>query len=282
MTAITSSHHRASPVHPARSSARHGPPGGRLALGGVVDSEWLKARSLRSTWYITAGVVGAVVGIGTINAVGAALGKANPQAPADPLAGALTGIGLAQLLAAALGILAVTGEYATGTIRPSLSAVPRRRALVVAKAFVTGALTFVAGVAAVAAVAASFTLAHVITDREALAANATEPTVLRALVGAAVYLGLTTVVGAACGWLVRSTMGATALVAAILYLPGLLALVVPGGNDAAPYLPANAGSALLQLGPTTLLSPLAGLAVLTAYSAGITALAAVRLNRGDV
>lgn len=279
MTAIASSHHRASTVHPARSSAQQGSPGGRLTLGGVVDSEWLKARSLRSTWYITAGQVGAVVGIGTINAVGAALGKANPQAPADPLAGALTGIGLAQLLAAALGILAVTGEYATGTIGPSLSAVPRRRALVVAKAFVAGALTLAAGVAAVAA---SFTLAHVIADREALAANATEPTVLRALGGAAVYLCLTTVVGAACGWLVRSTMGGTALVVAILYLPGLLALVVPGGDDAAPYLPANAGSALLQLGPTTLLSPLAGLAVLTAYSAGITALAAVRLNRGDV
>lgn len=279
MTTIISSHHRTSPVHTAESSARQSLPDGRLTLGGVVDSEWLKARSLRSTWYITAGLVGAVVGIGTINAVGAVLGKADPQAPADPLAGALTGIGLAQLLAAALGILAVTGEYATGTIRPSLSAVPRRPALVVAKALVAGALTLAAGLAAVAA---SFTLAHVIADRDALAANATESTVLRALAGAAVYLCLTTVVGAACGWLVRSTMGATALVVAILYLPGLLALVVPGGDDATPYLPANAGSALLQLEPTTLLSPLAGLAVLTAYSAGITALAAVRLNRGDV
>ncbi|MEZ5406849.1 MAG: hypothetical protein R2761_02425 [Acidimicrobiales bacterium] len=279
MTVTTSSHHRTSPVQAARSSTRQGPPGGRLTLGGVVDSEWLKARSLRSTWYIAAGLVGAVVGIGTINAVGAVLGQANPQAPADPLAGALTGIGLAQLLAAALGILAVTGEYATGTIRPSLSAVPRRPALVVAKALVAGALTLGA---AVAAVAASFTLAHMIADRDALAANATEPTVLRALAGAAVYLCLTAVVGAACGWLLRSTMGATALVVAILYVPGLLALVVPGGDAAAPYLPANAGSALLQLGPTTLLSPLAGLAVLSGYSAGISALAAVRLNRSDV
>ncbi len=261
------------------TSADRAQPGGRLPLRGAVDSEWVKARSLRSTWYLVAGLVGAVAGIGTINAIGTALGKANPQAPADPLAGALTGIGLAQLLAAALGILTVTGEYATGTIRSSVTAVPRRPTLVVAKALVTGAITLGAGLAAVAV---GFALANVITDRDALASNATEPAVLRTLVGAAIYLSLTTVLAAACGWLVRYTMGATALVVAILYLPGLLALIVPGGDTATPYLPANAGSALLQLGPTTLLSPLAGLAVLIAHTAAITALAAARLAQADI
>ena len=48
--------------------------------------------------------------------------------------GSLTGTGVGQALAAILGALAVTGEYGTGMIRTTLAAVPRRTAMLTAKA----------------------------------------------------------------------------------------------------------------------------------------------------
>ena len=105
----------------------------------LIRYEWIKLRSLRSTWFIVGGLL-VVTGIAGIDGVHAAF-RANENAKADPVYGTV-GITYAQYLALVLGVLSVTAEFGTGAIRGSLLVVPRRMSFYAAKAFVAGALAF--------------------------------------------------------------------------------------------------------------------------------------------
>src|SRR5580704_10162539 len=98
----------------------------------VLTSEWTKLRSVRSTyWTLLVAVV-----------LSHAPGK---QTPVDPLLPGLISQEYAVLAVGVLGVLAFSTEYGTGLIRTTFAAVPRRRAVLAAKAAVIGALTLVAG-----------------------------------------------------------------------------------------------------------------------------------------
>jgi ABC-2 type transport system permease protein len=119
----------------------------------VAGSEWTKLRSLRSTyWTVGAGAV-AMVGFGALLSAAFARhhGELGPAAPAgfDPAGYSLSGFFLSQLAMGTLGVLVVTAEYQTGSIRASLTATPQRHMLPTAKAAV------LAGVAASAAAGSS-------------------------------------------------------------------------------------------------------------------------------
>ena len=73
-------------------------------------------RSLRSAAWLLAGIVVSIVGIGVMPALGVAVGALPPTGDADPAGGTLDGLSAAQLLAGALGVVAVTSEYASRTI----------------------------------------------------------------------------------------------------------------------------------------------------------------------
>ena len=90
-----------------------------------------------------------IVGIGVMPALGVAVGALPPDGGADPTGGALGGMSAAQLLAGALGVVAVTSEYASRTIAATLTAVPRRLPLVGAKAGVVGVVVFLTALGAV-------------------------------------------------------------------------------------------------------------------------------------
>jgi hypothetical protein len=96
-------------------------------------------------------------------------------------------------------------------------------------------------------------------------------------VGSALFLTVTAVLGAGLGWLLRSTGGALAGLYAFLFLPSALGLVVP---SALPYLPGNAGTAILQVGDSAL-SPWDGLALYAPYAAAALLASAVVLVRRD-
>jgi hypothetical protein len=111
-----------------------------------------------------------------------------------------------------------------------------------------------------------------------------DPGVTRAVIGTGVYLGAVTVIGAAIGWIVRSTPGAL-----VTYLGLLLVLPVITGNllgswgrTIAKYLPSEAGMSILtSVRIPELLSPSASAVVLAAWVVGTVALAAVLLRRRD-
>jgi ABC-2 type transport system permease protein len=190
----------------------------------VLRSEWRKLWSVRSTWWCTGIYLLLVGGTGWLAAA-----RTGSSGRADAAVSvALTGFGFGQLLLVVLGALAVTSEFGSGSALGTLTAVPRRTRLLIAKTLVVAVwcALLTAVLAAVCFLAARTLIAvpggvpwH-------------DPDVLRALglqVGAATLVG---VLAVALGAVVRSTAGAVALGAALVFaLPPILALV--GGEIAA-------------------------------------------------
>ena len=124
---------QAARVAGATARAGAGPP----PRTGCSLSEWTKLRSLRSTWWTLA--LAAVIGLGFAVAVAATVGAGDLSADAlgaDDVALVLGATGVAALVLGVLGALQMSSEYASRSISVSLTAVPGRRALLVAKAAV--------------------------------------------------------------------------------------------------------------------------------------------------
>jgi ABC-2 type transport system permease protein len=247
----------------------------------VVKSEWIKFTSLRSSWLTLAGAVAAMVVIALV--IGGNIGsKWSTLAPDDVApSGVLRGYFLGQLLIGVLGVLFVSAEYSTGMIRSTLAAVPRRIPVVLAKALVFG------GIALVAMTAASvtgFLGAQGLLSQSHHGVSLFDSGVLRVVVGTGAYLAMIGLLGAALGWIVRSTAGGIAgLVGFLIVVPVVLG-VMPGtwGKNVVEYLPAGAGSAFTSsLHTTYMLSPGAGFAVLLAWVVGGLLVAATVVNRRD-
>lgn len=261
-------------VHlPAATAPGAGP---RVTWRGVLAAEWVKVRSLRSAWWLLIAAVLSSLMAGTSPALGHVLaGDGAADAGIDPAGGVLSGVSFTQLLVAALGVVVVTSEYVSGLVRATFAAVPTRLPVLVTKAVVVAGAT---SVAVLTAVLASFATARAVLASADVSVSLGTPGVLRAVVGSALLLTVTAVVGSAFGWLVRSTAGALAATFGYLYVLPLVGLAVPG---IAPYLPSNAGAAILQLGPAGPLSPWSGFGLFVAYTVVLLVVAGRLLRRRD-
>jgi ABC-2 type transport system permease protein len=253
------------------------PTSSRPLLLDVVRAEWTKLWSVRSTAWALLATAAALVSLAVV------FPATGPAAPADPVAFGLSGFFQAQLGAAVVGALAVTSEYATGSIRATLAATPQRLALLGAKAIV--AVVTVAVVGIVAAFLAFPVAAQVLAGR-GVAIALGDPGALRAVVGAGLYLAVVAVLGLALGVLLRSSVGAiAAVIALMLVVPGIVN-ALPGAwqDTVVPYLPAEAGQALIgrtRFAPDHLLAPWTGFAILCAYALVALAGAALTFTRRD-
>ena len=119
----------------------------RVTFPRAVRSEWIKLVSLRSSWITFAAAVVAIVGLGALISYVTSSHWAHmppqEQARFQPVARSLGGVDLAQLAVGVLGVLVVTGEYATGMIRSSLMAAPKRLPVLWAKIGVFASVSFV-------------------------------------------------------------------------------------------------------------------------------------------
>lgn len=256
--------------------------GGRdgLTLARVVRSERIKLLSLRSTWWTLALTLAGVVGIAVLLAVvRAATGGVG--GPTDVTA-LTTGVLVGQIPVAVLGVLTITGEHATGAVRATMTAVPRRVPVLVAKAVVLAATAFLLGVVGVL-LSALATLPLYGADAPSLLTG----TGARVVVGTGLYLAGVALLGLALGWLVRSSAGGVALVLGVLlFLPSLLQVLgsVVGQEwlvRSAAYLPGEAGARVAALGPGEL-GPWEGLGVMALWLVVLLGAAAVVLRRRDV
>ncbi|WP_405534088.1 ABC transporter permease [Streptomyces sp. NBC_00075] len=255
----------------------------------VLRSEWAKFWSLRSSW-ITLGV--SLLLLVALGAIASATYSPDVVADGGPSGGpgsgtqdavslALLGVTFASLAIGVLGVLLSAGEYSTGMIRSTLTAVPRRLPVLWSKAAVIGPVALL--LTTIGALAA-FQLGTLGLDGEKIALSLSDDGVLRSLAGAGVYLGLVAVFGVALGVLLRSSAGAIAvLVGVLLILPGLASLLPDSLYDSInPYFPSNAGSAIYALHDSSdALAPGAGLAVFAGWVALTLAGAAYRLVRSD-
>jgi ABC-type transport system involved in multi-copper enzyme maturation permease subunit len=258
---------------------------GRVTQRRVALSEWTKLRSVRSTrWSLFATLV-LTIGLGVIACIVFETRWPN-LSPDDrhhfnALRASLVGVNFAQLALGVLGVLVITAEYSTGMIRATFSAVPKRLPVLWGKAGVFGLVAFAVTLPAVFIV---FFVGQAILSGQHINIGISHPGVIRALIGAALYLTVMGLFGLGIGAIVRNTAAGIAVLAGIVFvLPPIITLLPTSiDNSINPYLPSNAGGAVWTIHPDpNTLAPWAGLALFAGYAAVALAIAAVLLNRRD-
>lgn len=285
-------------------------PSGRVGLRRAMAAEWTKLWSVRSTMWTLVATGVAVVGLCALST-----GTVNPSDIIDdPTRRSLIGIFLGQLIFGVLGVLVMSAEYGTGTIRATLSAVPRRNVVLTAKVLVFGAVAVVAseifsftafgmgqailsakhavGSSAVATQRAhqlGITIPHGIKAMlSAGSASLGQPGVLRAVIGAGLYLAVLGLLALGLATIIRHTAGAiSAFVGVVLVLPLIVQALPASISDAvARYLPANIGLVMFSTHGApehvaSAFSPWAGFGLLVLYAAVTLALGSWVLVRRD-
>jgi ABC-type transport system involved in multi-copper enzyme maturation permease subunit len=246
----------------------------------VTKSEWIKWRSLRSTWAVLGAAVLGMLAIGLIVAYNTRHLTGNQDANDLSSSAPLQGYYLGQLLIGALGVLFVSSEFSTGMIRSSFAAVPRRLPVLWAKLAVFFVITAVAmtTITVITFLASQAVIGHYRTGFSLAA-----PGVWRIVLGTSLYMVLVGVIGGMIGWLVRSTPGSlVSLFALIFVLPELFSLFGSAGKHIAEFFPTQAGQAFTTDQPESPhLSAGAGVLVLCAWAVVTMVLAAVSLRRRD-
>jgi ABC-2 type transport system permease protein len=215
-----------------------------LSFGGVVRSEWIKLWSLRSTFWsyllvilLSLGMAFAMSMSTTNNLTGGADAAGMPPAvQVESLVQSATfGVFFGQLVVAVLGVLVISGEYSTGMIRSTLTAVPKRLPALAAKGLVLFTATFVVGL--IATVAAAL-VSSAVFSAAGLSPSLLDPDVLLPLAAAAAYLALLSVFALGVGTMLRSSAGGIATVVGILLVLPTVLQMIPAdwARDLAPYL----------------------------------------------
>lgn len=259
-------------------------PDQRVTQTRVLRSEYTKLWSLPSAaWSLLSAVV-LIVGFGVVYCMVRVTRP--PTRPADiasfdPTAISLAGVQLAQLAIGVLGVLLITGEYATGTIRTSFAAVPRRLPVLWGKA---SAFALTALALCVPATFAAFLLGQRILAPEHLDTTLQQPGTARAVLGGALYLTAVGLFGLGLGALLRNTAAAiTALFGALFALQILVGFLPEAWSDLLyKYLPAPAGIAITSARPDSAsLGPWTGFGLFCLYTAALLGFAAWQLRRRD-
>jgi ABC-2 type transport system permease protein len=264
------------------------PASGRAGFGGTLASEFTKIRSVRSTYWTLLVLLVVSVGIGAAITGGTAanwshMTPAN-QATFDPTQASVAGLFyLGQLVIVVLGALTLTAEYSTGMIRTSLTAMPRRGVVYAAKAVV---FTVVALVVTFVAAFVSFFLGQALLASTHDTATLSQPNVLRAVVGSALYVTLCGLFAFAIGAILRHTAGTITAVIGLLFVIPILVHLLPQSwyQDVERWLPDAAGRALsVTVGPppSHLFSAWNQFIVFAVYTAVLLVVGGVLFRRRD-
>jgi ABC-2 type transport system permease protein len=236
----------------------------------LVAAEWLKLRTTRLLY----GMIPAAVAISLVAVVGSVLAADRSDVALDSAEGVrrvlpVTGTGAVLLLIA--GIVIATGEYRHGTAADTFLTTPRRHWVAAAKLIVGAGVGAAAGtLTAIACVGG----AAVLYELKGATLPFDDGELWLTSAGTVVYTALFAVVGVALGTLVRNQVLAVAgALAWIAIVEHILVNLLP---DIGRWLPAAAGQAIVRTPLDGLLSPPAGVALLTAYAAAI-ALAGMRV-----
>jgi ABC-2 type transport system permease protein len=260
---------------------------GHVSFPRVLVSEWTKLRSVRSTaWSLGVGFL-LTVGFPIIAAfvISSHWGQMKPgeRASHNPLEVALAGVNIAQLAIAVLGVIVISAEYSTGSIRSTLTAVPKRLPVLWAKLLDYSLLSLALMVPAV--LVSFFATQAILARHDILQVSFSAPGIARCVFMGAVYVMMVGIFALALGAIVRNTAGGIALFAGIFFVlpPLMFALPQNWNNAITQYLPSESGRQIfsLQHGAHTL-TPLAGGLVFAAYCVAAIALAALLLARRDV
>jgi ABC-type transport system involved in multi-copper enzyme maturation permease subunit len=263
-------------------------PQARTSVPRVVRSEWIKLRSMRSTWLTLGGLFVAIVAFGLISAAVATGQVTAPNsggpgfAGSSPLQTVLAGATFGLLIVAVLGVLVGAREYGSGMIRTTLAAVPRRWPVLLGKVG-----TFVAVVTPVVltgVLLAFFGGTAILSNAGAESISWSDPDVASSVLGTVGYLVGIGVMGVGLGLLLRGIgAGLGVLIGGVLFVPTLLSALLPESWDAVlKYLPSSAGDAFTGARSTgDMLTSSQGVLVFIAWLLVVLGGAGVALMRRD-
>lgn len=254
----------------------------------LAHSEWIKLWTVRSTyWTLLVTVLGVVAAGAVLSGAYAnhyqSLGAA-AKAAFNPAAYSLSGFFIGQLAIGTLGVVIVTSEYTTGSIRATLTAAPQRSMVLAAKASV---FTVVAAVAGIAASFGAFFLGQAFLAKKGIETHLGAPGVVRSVIGAGLYLAVVGLLALGLGALIRRTAGAIAVFVGLLLVVPIFFQALPAASQSAltKFLPSDAGQALIgrtKFAPSSsLLSPWIGFSVFCGYTAIVLIMAFIMLSRRD-
>jgi ABC-2 type transport system permease protein len=258
----------------SQASPGDGLPMGCTSMREALHAEWTKLRTVPGPGWLLLAVITLTVAVGA--GTDAAARCPSASCHLDPARTSLTGIYLSQAIVVILATAAVSGEYSSGMIRVTLTAMPRRATVLAAKVGAITSLVLAAGtIAVLGAVLAGrlilpgrgFTAAH---GYPAL--SLADGPVLRAAAGSVLYLALITLLSLGVAAAVREAAMAIGIVLGLLFVFPI-ATVVLGSSHLARHLqqiaPMTAGLAIqATTGLRSLpISPWAGLGVLAAWAA---------------
>jgi ABC-type transport system involved in multi-copper enzyme maturation permease subunit len=255
-------------------------PAGQFAR--VLSSEWTKLRTVRSTMWTLVFTLLVCIGLPALVSTAIINQPKSDLGPDFDAAGfSLFGVFLGQLIVGALGVLVVSAEYSTGTIRATLSATPQRLLMLVAKT-----LTFGVVIAVVSFVTtfAAFFLVQSILDTHDLGVTLGQGTSLRMVIGGALYLTVVGLLGLGVGTILRHSAAGISTVLGLLFVLPILASFLPHSwqEHVVKYLPGQAGQAIFQRGPDPVtLGPWAGLGVFAGYALLSLVIGGILLRRRD-
>jgi ABC-2 type transport system permease protein len=247
----------------------------------ALASEWIKIRATRSTYWTL--LIAILTGIALSAVIAYAFARTPSTAagpPTDPLLPGVLSLEYALLAVGVLGVLTVTAEHATGLIRTTYTATPRRRTVLAAKAAVIAAVTLTVG-ETIAFV--SFLIDQPILSTHHLGVSLTQPGVAGAVAAGGILLCVCALLGVGFGAIIRHTAGAiTALITVILVPAAVGLLPAPWNNRIGRYTLIDAAQQVAAHHPRAgLLAPGLSLLVLIAWPAVVLATAALLTTRQD-
>ena len=266
-------------------------PPGRYGIVGALRSEWTKLRTVRSTTWSLAVTVVLVIGIGILATAATASrwrsGQFEDRLFFDPVSVSLTGYFVGQLALGVLGVLAMSAEYGTGSIRSTFASIPRRPLVLVAKVLVFGAVALV--VAEVVSFAAFF-IGQALLSGAAPTATLSRPGVLRAVAGGGLYLTVLGLFALGLASVIRHTAAAITTFVGILFILPLVIAAFPAsiGHPIGKFMPLVIGNAMTATTPRGAhvdflpsFAPWTGFGLLCAYTAVSLVIGGVVMVRRD-
>jgi ABC-2 type transport system permease protein len=263
-------------LHGERPSLPETVHGEWTGMRGALHAEWTKLRTVPGTIWLLAAAIAATVAVSAAATAGTRC-PSGIACPVDTTKLSLTGIEFGQAIVAILAVLAISSEYSTGMIRTTLTAMPRRSAVLAAKAAVISVLVLASGTIAVlgSLLAGRLILpGHGFTPARGFPAlSLADGPVLRAAVGSVFYLVLIALLSLGAATVVRDSAAAVGVVLGLLYLFPIVAQVASDPHWHRHLEQIGPMTAGLDIQVTTdlhslALSPWAGLGVLAAWAAG--------------
>jgi hypothetical protein len=244
----------------------------------TLAAEWTKLRSIRSTYWLLLVGTAVTVGLAVLITVGLGTGRVEVTGGAFDAAGiSLLGVWFGQVTFAVVGVLTMTSEYATGSIRSTLAAVPRRGMLLAAKLVTVGLIAFSIGTAISLT---AFLAGQAVLAGQHRAVGLGDPGSARAVLSAGIYLTAMGLLGVALGALLRHTVAAVLAVLALGLGPTLLAALLPVWvrDHVLYYLPGPVGYRITATDPAP---TVVDFVALSAWVAVLALLAFVVMHRRD-